>query len=206
MWRFMNRANAVTLTGLSAAVASALLAVNGRAAVALVALMVSGLCDLFDGFVARRLALSDEARRFGGHIDSVVDACSFGFAPALLLHTFGLTSLPELVLLVAFVVCAIWRLAYFDTVGLSGDVGAARHYTGLPTTFVALILPVACLFGFAGPSALRIAANVAAVGLAGAMVSPFKIRKPGGAWYGVFLVVAVVLVSIYAIFADRFGR
>ncbi len=47
--------NALTLTGLAAAVACSLLAINGLLAYAVVALMVSGLCDLFDGFVARKL-------------------------------------------------------------------------------------------------------------------------------------------------------
>jgi CDP-diacylglycerol--serine O-phosphatidyltransferase len=203
MLRFMNAANALSLAGLAAALSSAILAIHGRAAHALVALMVSGLCDLFDGFVARKLVRTDDERRFGAHLDSAVDACSFGLAPAILLHTFGLRSTPELALLAIFASCAVWRLAYFDTVGLS-DEGGARYYTGLPVTYVALVLPVACLPGFLSASTLRGAAIASAIGLATAMVSPFRIRKPAGKWYAVLLGVAAVVIAVYAGGAPRF--
>ena len=204
MLRFMNAANALSLVGLAAALGCALLAANGRAAHALVALIVSGLCDLFDGFIARKLALGDEAKRFGAHLDSVIDACSFGLAPAILLYALGLRTVPELVILAVFASCAVWRLAYFDTVGLSSE-GEARYYTGLPVTFVALVLPAACLAGFLGARPLRIAALAASVGLAIAMVSSARIRKPGGAWYAFFLALAAVLVAVYLGLADRFA-
>lgn len=204
MLRFLNVANALSLAGLGAALACALLAVSGRPALAIVALIGAGLCDLFDGLVARRLALTPEEQRFGAALDSAVDACSFGFAPAVLLHALGLRSLPEMALLGAFAACAVWRLAYFDTIGLAGEADA-RYYTGLPTTFVALVLPLAALAGFSGRGPLRIAAVAAAAGLAIAMVSPVRIRKPGGKWYAILLGIAVVLVAVYTIFATRFG-
>ncbi len=206
MLRFMNAANALSLAGLAAALGAALLASSGRGALALVALMVSGLCDLFDGFVARRLPLDEEARRFGARLDSAVDACSFGLAPAVLLHAFGLRSAPEIALLAIFVSCAVWRLAYFDTVGLLGGESGARYYTGLPVTYVALVLPVACLAGFAGPIPLRAAGALSAAALSVAMVGPWKIRKPGGLWYPALLALALVLIPIYVAFADRFAR
>lgn len=192
MQRFLNLANAVTLTGLALAVAGALLAAHGRLAWAVAALIASGLCDFFDGFVARRLALSDEARRFGARIDSLVDACSFGFAPVFLFHAAGARHPAELALLGVFVACAVWRLAYFDTVGM--DEG---RYVGLPTTYVALVVPLAFLAGFAGAAPLRIAADSAAAVLAIAMVSPFRIPKPRGAWYAIFLALGLGLIAVY---------
>jgi CDP-diacylglycerol--serine O-phosphatidyltransferase len=200
----MNLANALSLAGLTAALACALLAARGALAPAIVALIISGLCDLFDGFVARRLERSEEAKRFGGHLDSVVDACSFGLAPAVLLHGAGLRSAPEFLVLALFAACAAWRLAYFDTVGLAAE-GDARYYTGLPTTFVALVLPFALLAGFVGPSTLRAAGNVAALGLAAAMVSSLRIRKPGGTWYAILLGAAVAMIAVYAALGPSFA-
>jgi phosphatidylserine synthase len=49
MWRFMDAANLLTLLGLVAAESSMLLAMNGWLAYAVMALMLSGGCDLFDG-------------------------------------------------------------------------------------------------------------------------------------------------------------
>ena len=203
MLRFLDAANALSLAGLMAALACAILGAGGRLAWALVALMVSGLCDLFDGFIARRLERTDEKRRFGGHLDSVVDACCFGLAPAVFLHGVGLRTVPELLLIGLFLACAVWRLAYYETVGLETE-GAARYYHGLPVTFAALVLPLACLAGFWGATALRIACGAAAFILAAAMVCPFRLRKPGGAWYAFFLLLAAGLISLYLARASSF--
>jgi CDP-diacylglycerol--serine O-phosphatidyltransferase len=204
MIRFMNAANALTLAGLGAALASALLSTSHQAPFALAALIVAGLCDLFDGLVARRLRRTEEEARFGARLDSLVDACSFGFAPTLLLYEVGLRSPPELALIGLFAGCAVWRLAYFDTVGIATE-GSARYYTGLPTTFVALVLPLACAAGFLGAAYLRQCAAVAALLLAIAMVSPVRVRKPGGAAYGVLLLVAIGLIALYVAGRARFA-
>ena len=74
----------------------------------------------------------------------------------------------------------------------------------VPTTFVALVLPLVLLSGFAGAGALRLAGAAAALGLALLMVSPVKIRKPGGAWYAFFLALAAATAGVYAAFASRF--
>lgn len=202
---FVDAANLLTLAGLAAGVVCAVLAVQGLIAYAVVSLMVSGLCDLFDGFLARRMSRSDEQRRFGGHLDSVVDACSFGFAPVILMYCAGLESIPEIMLLVGFTCCAVWRLAYFDTIGLK-TTGADRFYSGLPTTYVALVLPLAFIPGFFAVEWLRVALVIATVILAVAMVSSVPVRKPGGLSYIVFLIMAVGMVGMLIQFADRFSR
>lgn len=203
MLRFFDPANAVTLTGLASALACALLAATARPAWAVIALIVSGLCDFLDGAIARKLDRSEEARRFGGALDTVVDGCAFGLAPAVLLFSVGMRSPLELGVLAGFVGAAVWRLAYFDTVGFASEE-ERRAYTGLPTTYVALVIPLALLAGFAGEQALRLAADLTAVGLAAAMVAPFENPKLGGPWYAVFLLLAALLIAIYATGADRF--
>lgn len=206
MLRFLDAANVLTLIGLTAAFLAALLAVRGQPAFALVALIVSGLCDLFDGAVARRLSRTPEEARFGGRLDSVVDACSFGLAPAIVLSTLGAQGPLEVAALTLYCAAAVWRLAYFDTVGLEGEEGAARYYIGLPVTYAALVIPLAALLGFVGPGPLCVAATVSALGLALLFVSPVRVRKPFGPWYGVLLLVAIALIATYWAFADRFAR
>lgn len=201
--QLLDLANALTLTGLAAAITCALLAINNQFAYAVVALMVSGTCDLFDGFVARQLDRSPEQRRFGGNLDSVVDACSFGFAPVVLMYASGLNSPLEILLLILFSACAVWRLAYFDTVGLQGD-GPQRYFRGLPTTYVAMYLPLAFLAGFWGHAVLRGCVGVVMVLLALAMVSTFPIRKPRGVFYLLFPISGIALTVVYVTFADRF--
>lgn len=192
--RFLDLPNAVTLLGLELGLAAALLAVGGRVAWAFAALVLAGVCDLLDGLVARRVAgRSEEARRFGARLDSLVDACSFGAAPALLLHAL-LPGPLGLALPAAYLAAAVWRLAYFDTVGLGGE-GEARYYTGLPTTFAALLLPLAGLAGLAGATPLRWALGATGAVHALLMVSPLRLRKPGGRWYAALCALALALVA-----------
>lgn len=204
MHRFIDAANAITIAGLTAAVLGAVCSARGLLAWAVVALLASGLCDLFDGFVARRLTRTEEGRTFGARLDTIVDVCAFGMAPAALLHAAGLARPWELAVVVVFVACAAWRLAYFDTVGLATAPGGRRTFTGLPTTFTALALPLACLAGFHSRDALRLAVTVTAAGLAVAMVSPVRVPKPGGAWYAVLSAVALGLMATFAAAAHRF--
>lgn len=204
MHRFFDLANAITLCGLTAAVLGASCSMRGRLAWAAALLVVSGLCDLFDGFVARKLTRTDVQRTFGARLDTIVDVCAFGMAPAALLQAAGLTRAWELAIVVVFVACAAWRLAYFEAVGLSTEPGGKRSFTGLPTTFTALALPCACLLGFRSTEALRLAVTITAAGLAVAMVSPVKVPKPGGVWYAILSLVAVGLIVTFVVGADRY--
>jgi CDP-diacylglycerol---serine O-phosphatidyltransferase len=193
MLRFVNAPNAVTLTGLLASLVSVACAIQGARHLTFALLILAGLCDLFDGLLARKLSLSEEARRFGAHLDSLVDVCSFGFGPAAALYALGLRSPLESAALAGLGLCAVWRLAYFDTVGLSGE-GTVRYYTGLPVTFTALFLPLAGLsYAFFTGATARAVLTVTAVALSVLMVSPLKIRKPFGAWYGVLLAAALAV-------------
>jgi CDP-diacylglycerol--serine O-phosphatidyltransferase len=198
MLQFVDAANLVSLTGLGAAVVCALSSSNGQVRRAIVALVVSGLCDLFDGALARRLTRSPDAKRFGEALDLVNDGCAFGIAPAVLLHAVGLRTLLEILLLIVFVWCAAWRLAYFATVGMAVEQDV-RYYYGLPTTFVALFVPLACLAGFLGPGPLHIAAAITAMVLAVAMVSPLRVRKPAGRVLLVFPVIGAILILTFSL-------
>jgi CDP-diacylglycerol--serine O-phosphatidyltransferase len=193
--RFIDPANAISLVALLSAAACCCLSISRLPAYALVALIVAGLADLFDGQVARRLKRTEEQRQFGSRIDSLVDACSFGFAPLGLLYSIGLNHPLDLVLLGFFVCCVVWRLAYFDTVGMEAT-GSGRYFIGMPTTYVALVLPLVFLSAFAGTTWLNMSMRGATLLLALAMVSPVRFRKPGAVVYAFFVLLAVFVVSL----------
>jgi len=203
VWQLLDLANALTLTGLTAAVACALLAMQRHLAMAVVDLMVSGVCDLFDGVVARRLMRSPDQQNFGGRLDSIVDVCSFGFAPVVLMYSAGLNGIMEVLLLVFFILCVVWRLAFFDMVGLQ-SVGKQRYFIGLPVTYVAMILPIAFLAGFWGVLWLRGCVALAVVGLTLAMVSTYRVKKPSGVFYLIFPASGLALAFVFLLFAERF--
>ncbi|MEZ6134216.1 MAG: CDP-alcohol phosphatidyltransferase family protein [Pirellulaceae bacterium] len=203
MAELLDLANLLTLTGLAAAISSALLAIRGHLAFAVVALMVSGVCDLFDGFIARRLKRSAEQEVFGSRLDSIVDGCSFGFSPLVLAYAAGLNTPWELPILFMFAGCVVWRLAFFDMIGLQGS-GKERYFIGLPVTYVAMFLPLAFLAGFWGQVWLRACVFVVMLALAAAMISQVPIRKPSGIFYVIFPVCGIVLAVVFIANSSRF--
>ncbi|MBM4071349.1 MAG: CDP-diacylglycerol--serine O-phosphatidyltransferase [Planctomycetes bacterium] len=92
--------------------------------------------DMLDGYVAR---LSKTASKFGGELDSLCDAISFGVAPAFLLLKMGPGWEPRPILhqLLAgiatlYMVCAILRLARFN-VENTPDAASHKRFRGLPS-------------------------------------------------------------------------
>jgi len=100
-------------------------------------LITAMLFDVLDGFVAR---LSKTASEFGGQLDSLCDAISFGAAPAFLIlrlsrewrTTSPLMYNATVVIAVLFMVCVILRLARFN-VENAPDPASHRRFNGLPS-------------------------------------------------------------------------
>lgn len=104
--------------------------------------MLCAACmDMIDGRVARLFGLTSA---FGMELDSLCDAVSFCFVPAVVmycwcLHTQGLLGI---IVLALYLWCGLFRLARFN---LSAAVDT-RYFTGLPTTFSALCLASLLLY------------------------------------------------------------
>lgn len=191
-----NAPAAVTLLGLALAVAACALAIGGRIELAVISLMYAGLCDLFDGVVARRSRLDDEARAFGVELDSIVDMASFGVAPVVLAICAGLSGPLGLCVATVYTCAAAERLAHFNTHGVERRRDAA-FYAGLPVTYAALIFPVA--FMARGPLGDAFPPCLAAITLAvaAAFVVRVPIRKPSGPALALFPVLALALTGYW---------
>jgi CDP-diacylglycerol--serine O-phosphatidyltransferase len=98
-------------------------------------LVVAMVFDLFDGRVARLTRTESE---LGMQLDSLADALSFGVAPAVLLYTWGLSSLGTLGLFLSFVyvACALLRLARFNVMSADSE-GPKSYFLGLATPLAA---------------------------------------------------------------------
>jgi CDP-diacylglycerol---serine O-phosphatidyltransferase len=203
MLRFWDRANTITLAALVLSCLVALLAMRQFYALGMIALIGAGVCDLIDGRVARRLKRTAEQQTFGKRLDSLVDACAFGMAPAVLCCGLGLTTSLDWLLLAAFVCCVVWRLAYFDTVGME-EAGEQQYYIGLPTTYVALVIPLVFLTVLIDLALMRVLIRVAILGMAVAMVSSIRFPKPRAKGYTFLLCLAIVVVSILGLQMSRF--
>ena len=80
-----------------------------------ICLMMCGICDTFDGMVARsKKNRTEEEKKFGIQIDSLCDLISFGVFPAILGYNLGLSSVGWLAIEILYVLASVIRLAYFN--------------------------------------------------------------------------------------------
>jgi CDP-diacylglycerol--serine O-phosphatidyltransferase len=104
--------------------------------------VLGGICDAFDGRVARA---TNTGGKFGEELDSLVDAITFGLAPAMIMYFAVLNRTGwDWVWSYLFVACAVLRLARFNV----EQAGSAKTYfQGLPTPAAGITL--ATYFWFA---------------------------------------------------------
>ena len=83
-------------------------------------LLLSGLCDMIDGPVARTRKRTETEKKFGIQIDSLCDLVSFGIQPAVLVYFIAEyysgrpVNIIALIVGLTFALCAVIRLAYFN--------------------------------------------------------------------------------------------
>lgn len=144
---YFSLANTVTLFGLASSIMAVFCASQNNYTLAIIMFMIAGLCDMFDGRIARGTA--NRMRRekiYGIQLDSLADVVSFGVVPALIVYMMGYNKLIDLVLYLLFIICGATRLAYFNTQALSetSDLNM-KHFTGLPIPFSCAAFPVLML-------------------------------------------------------------
>lgn len=136
----------LTYLSLFCAILGMVFACRGRFTAAILYLFCAGVCDAFDGIVARsKKNRTDDEKAFGIQLDSLCDVISFGFFPAFVCYHMGVDTIVGIVILFIYCLCAVARLAFFNV--LEGkrqqkEGGSAKAYRGLPVTTVSLLLPV----------------------------------------------------------------
>ncbi len=157
---------------------------QGNYSIAFLCLLLSGLCDLFDGRVARmKKNRTDREKIFGIQIDSLCDLVCFGVFPGILGYSFGFNYGLGLISAIVIVLAAVIRLGYFNTVEQERQQATTekRHeYRGLPVTTVAIILPIIYIAkGLVGKDLFPFIFQVCLIiiGLL-FLIKKFRVRKP----------------------------
>lgn len=98
-------------------------------------IVFGAIADTLDGRIARA---TKSGSRFGEELDSLVDAISFGTAPALIMYFAVFQSTRwEWVFCFFFTACAVMRLARFNVEQAGRKVS---HFTGLPSPAAGMTL------------------------------------------------------------------
>ena len=192
----------VTYISLVSSILGMFCAIDGRLTLAVSCLAFSGLCDMFDGKIARtKKNRTDDEKSFGIQIDSLCDIVCFGIFPIILGYKLGMCKAYSIAILAFYGMAGVIRLAYFNVMEAKRQSETSenrKYYQGLPITSIAIILPLFCtlrpLLGHRFLSELHIC--ILTVGLL--FIINFPLRKPG--WKMLTLLVAIVscaLIKIY---------
>ena len=139
----------LTYLSLVSAVIGMVSASRGSFGTAIVCILVSGICDAFDGTVARtKKNRTEDEKNFGIQLDSLCDVVSFGVAPAFLCYHMGVDGIFGMICVCLFSLCALIRLAFFNVLEAKRqqvEDGCNKYYRGLPVTSISMIFPVVYL-------------------------------------------------------------
>ena len=187
---------------------------NGHPFIGSFFLLFSGLCDAFDGKVARtKPNRTSKDQKFGIQIDSLSDLVAFGVLPACIgaamfrgMSLKGKTATNVYTVLLfavisVYVLAALIRLAYFNVTEeerQQTETGSRKRYTGLPVTSAALIFPTVLLVNFLVKADITPIYLAVMVFTAFAFVSKIEITKPG--IKGILILVGIGAAEFVAIF------
>lgn len=143
----------------------------------------AGVLDMLDGRVAR---LSKTGTRFGAELDSLVDAISFGVAPAMIMYFLEFSTAGHFawVICYAYVVSAVLRLARYN-VQAHAIPTSGGWFTGLPSPAAGMTL--ATWYPFSQTSFYR------------DVLAPMNLPEPG-------LTVLIVLAAVLMVSNVKYPR
>ena len=187
-------------------------------------LMFCGLCDAFDGKVARtKKNRTEQMKQFGIQIDSLSDLVAFGVLPACIgiamlrssieflsfpdfkfLHLADKSAIIKIVLTIIavfYALAAMIRLAYFNVLEEDRQKkeggGVNKTYIGLPVTSSALVFPTILLIHIFCNADLTILYFVFLAIVGFLFVSKIQFKKP--TTKGILIMIAIGLVEAAAL-------
>jgi len=186
---------------------------NGHPYYGCLFLLFCGLCDAFDGKVARtKKGRTQMEKDFGIQIDSLSDLVAFGVLPACIgaalirvspYLTRVLDGVPvrweiasgKFLLhacLVLYVLAAMIRLAYYNVTEeqrQKTEKGVRKVFLGLPVTSAALIFPFVLLLQYLTKADITLAYLAVSIVTGVLFITPIKVAKPG--MRGILIMVAI---------------
>lgn len=179
------------------------LASNGHYKMAIVCLAISGLCDMFDGKIARtKKNRTEEAKKFGIQIDSLCDVVCFGAFPIVICYSMGIRDVLGVAILLLYGVAGVIRLAFFNVmeeIRQNQTTENRRYYQGLPITSSSVALPLMYVIRpLFSDDIFLILVRIMMLLIGVLFITDFKFKKPSNAVIAVL--VAIVAAAIIFMF------
>ena len=197
----------LTLLSLISSVFGITQAIDGRFKLSIICLAFSGLCDAFDGKVARtKKNRTDDECSFGIQLDSLCDMVAFGAFPAVICYLLGVRGYIGCIAISYYCICSVIRLSYYNVVELNRmnmDEPSEKVYYGLPITSITIILPAVFLLELVVPEQVFPALLIAMLFAVGTcFILNFKIYRPGKLVLVGLIVLTAVAVFTILVFSD----
>lgn len=198
----------LTYISLAISIGGILLDVNGHLMLGMACLALSGLCDMFDGKIARtKKNRTEEEKRFGIQIDSLSDIVCFGVGPVVLCYCMGMRGIVGITILIFYVLAGLIRLSWFNVTEETRQKETEEkreYYQGLPITSMAIALPILVLLKplLRGTFLKLVHITVLLMGIF--FITDFKLHKPKNAT--LVVIVAVVATAVLWILFRHYVR
>ena len=196
----------VTYISLISSIMGMFFAIDGKLPLAVFCLAFSGLCDMFDGKIARtKKNRTDDEKAFGIQIDSLCDIVCFGIFPIILGYQLGMCKIYSLMILAFYGVAGVIRLAYFNVMEEKRQSETSenrKYYQGLPITSMSVIMPLLFMVSvfFPGFRYFLVCLHIAMLLVGFLFILNFRFRKPNNKELAVLIGIvaaAVVYILIY---------
>lgn len=173
----------LTYLSLVSAISGIIAASHGKFHTAVLCLLFSGICDAFDGTVARtKKNRTEDEKAFGIQLDSLCDVISFGVFPAMICYFKGVDGVVGIVILMAYCLCALIRLAFFNVMEAKRQKvqgGCNKYYRGLPVTSISITFPLIYLMSFiVSDQIFAVILHIVMALTAFLFVFDFSVKKP----------------------------
>lgn len=197
----------LTMSGTFMAMLGCVMAIKGCVFLPIFCLIIAGICDAFDGTLARRKDYEHEMVVYGSQLDSLSDMVSFGLFPLVL----TVCHLPNnayfaYFAIIFYAICGMIRLAYFNTLDIC-NLGEKGYFVGVPITFISIFFPVVYVIcAFLKFRYFNIISSIFFVFVGLSFIYNVKIKKLDDKYKGVLSVLGVLFIIfliILGIFIKR---
>lgn len=200
---YYNRSVILTYLGVCFGIFGMNLAFSGEILYAFLCLLAAGICDIFDGPIARKTKRNKKEKMFGVEIDSLADIINFVIFPIVIFHSMGYNTWYHNIIYTMLALGGVIRLGFFNVEALSFHLsGPVKYYHGLPVTTTSFIFPIVYTLSFILDKDIFEGIMTTVILLVSVLFTyDFKIKKMGGKVLYFFaalaVIVAVMLLLLY---------
>ena len=145
-----NKSIILTYLGVAFGIVGMNFALQNNIRYCMICLVLAGVCDLFDGKVARMCKRTEDEKLFGIEIDALADMVNFVTFPCIIGYSLGLNAWYNILGYILLVLAGITRLGFFNISVFTTNISEpVNSYKGLPVTSTSIIVPflwVVCEF------------------------------------------------------------